>query len=291
MLEGVHTAIITPFRDDEQQSVDFGALEKLVAFQIDNGVNGIVPVGTTGESPTLDFDEHHAVIECVVKAAAGRVKVIAGTGGNSTREALELTEHAKAAGADATLQVTPYYNRPTARGLIDHFARLADVGLPTMLYHVPGRTGLPIGLDVVRELANHPQVVAIKEAGGDVNRVNRILDTCDIEVLSGDDPLTLPMMICGAVGVVSVASNIIPAAVSNMVSCARQGMWDEAAAIHRQYVRFFNGMFTETNPIPVKTAAARMGLCQLQLRPPMSEMGSESLTQLEQLLNDFNLLS
>jgi 4-hydroxy-tetrahydrodipicolinate synthase len=208
MFEGAYTAIVTPFNRDG--SVDYDRLRALIDWQIAEGVDGLVPVGTTGESPTVDYKEHERIIEVTIEAARRRVKVIAGTGANSTAEALELTRHAKDAGADGTLQVTPYYNKPNSTGLLRHFSAVADLGLPTVLYNVPGRTSKEIPIEVVVELAKHPKIVAIKEAGGSVDRVSQIVSRCKITVLSGDDSLTLPMMAVGAVGVISVASNRAP---------------------------------------------------------------------------------
>ena len=192
MYEGAYTAIVTPF--NRNGSVDFDKLRDLIELQIQGGIDGIVPVGTTGESPTLDVHEHEKVIETAIQVANKRIKVIAGTGANSTAEALELTRHAKAAGADATLQVTPYYNKPNQTGLIRHFSAVADLGLPTVLYNIPGRSGREIAVETVVELAKHPKIVALKEAGGSVDRVSQVATRCSIEILSGDDSLTLPMM-------------------------------------------------------------------------------------------------
>lgn len=287
MFAGVYTAIVTPFAKDG--SVDYARLRALIEFQLAGGVAGIVPVGTTGESPTLDFDEHHKVIEETVRAVNGRAKVIAGTGGNATSEALELTRHARAAGADATLQVTPYYNKPNALGLMRHFSAVADVGLPVMLYNVPGRSGREIPLEVVVELAQHPQVVAIKEAAGSVDRVSQILTRCALDVLSGDDSLTLPMMAVGAKGVVSVASNVAPKPVSEMVAHALAGRWDEARVLHLQYYQLFVDLFIDTNPIPVKTALALMGRIEEVFRLPMCETSEANRARLRALLQKLNL--
>ena len=221
MFKGAYTALATPFRPDG--SVDFAKLREMVDFQISGGIDGLVPVGTTGESPTLDMDEHVDVVRAVVEAAAGRVKVVAGTGGNSTAEALELTQKALDAGADGTLQVTPYYNTPTQAGLVRHFSAVADLGLPVILYNVPGRAGCEIAIATIAELARHPKVVSVKEAAGSVDRVSRIKDACEIDVLSGDDALTLPMMSVGACGVISVASNVAPKAVADLVHAAAAG--------------------------------------------------------------------
>ncbi|MEA2068213.1 MAG: 4-hydroxy-tetrahydrodipicolinate synthase, partial [Verrucomicrobiota bacterium] len=198
---GVYTALVTPFNEDG--SVDFQGLEALVEFNIVGGVEGIVPVGTTGESPTLRTDEHLKVIETVTRRAAGRCKIIAGTGANSTAEAVELTEAAKAFGIDGTLQVTPYYNKPNTAGLVQHFAAVADIGVPVVLYNVPGRSAIEIPLEVVAELAQHPDVVSVKEAAGSVERVTQIKELCDLEVMSGDDALAVPMIKAGACGVIS----------------------------------------------------------------------------------------
>jgi 4-hydroxy-tetrahydrodipicolinate synthase len=270
MLQGAHTAIVTPFRKDG--SVDYPRYRELIEFQIENGIDGIVPVGTTGESPTLNNDEHMKVIEETLKAVHGRALVIAGTGANSTAEAVELTTLAKELGVDATLQVTPYYNKPNQEGLYRHFSMIADIGLPVVLYNVPGRTSREIAIETVARLANHPNVVAVKEAGGKVERVKQILDACDLEVLSGDDALALPMMRDGAIGVISVASNVIPSVVASLVHTALEGKWDEAQLLHNQYVKLFDSMFVDTNPIPVKAALAMMNKIEEVYRLPLCEM-------------------
>ena len=232
-MQGVYTALVTPF---SQGAVDFGKLKELVEFQIAGGVDGIVPVGTTGESPTLSFEEHMKVIEVTIETAKKRCQIVAGTGANSTSEAIELTRHAKNAGADATLQVTPYYNKPTQEGLYRHFATVADqTGLPVVLYNVPGRCGVPIAVETIARLSKNPLIVAVKEAGGSVERVSAILDVCDITVLSGDDMLTVPMMAVGATGIISVASNLIPAELKAMVSAAAAGDMDKAMKLHKKY--------------------------------------------------------
>ena len=212
---GTYTALVTPFKNGE---VDYGTLKNLVKIQVDAGVEGLVPVGTTGESPTLSVDEHLKVIETVVNTASGTCSVIAGTGANSTSEAVHLTKMAKKAGADATLQVTPYYNKPTQEGLYRHFSTVADeCGLPVVLYNVPGRSGIPIPIDVIKRLSSNPLIQCVKEAGGSVDRVSAIKDISDIAILSGDDALLVPMMAVGAVGVISLASNLIPEKVKTLV--------------------------------------------------------------------------
>ncbi|MFT5126860.1 MAG: 4-hydroxy-tetrahydrodipicolinate synthase [Rhodothermales bacterium] len=277
ILSGCYTALVTPFHDG---AVCHSTLAKLVESQIAGGVDGIVPVGTTGESPTLSVAEHEAVIATVVETVAGRCQVIAGTGGNSTAEALELTQHAKSVGADATLQVTPYYNKPSQEGLYRHFATIADVGLPVVLYNVPGRSAIPIDVATVARLSAHPHVVAVKEAGGSVDRVSQIRQECDICVLSGDDPLTLPMMVLGAKGVISVASNIVPAAVTQLTHLALAGDFIGAAEIHFRYYDLFRTMFIDTNPVPVKAAAAALGMVEASYRLPICAMDDQKLQEM-----------
>jgi 4-hydroxy-tetrahydrodipicolinate synthase len=269
-FSGVYTALVTPFTANG--AVDFQTLEALVEFQIAGGVDGIVPVGTTGESPTLRTDEHLKVIETVVAQAAGRCKIIAGTGANSTAEAIELTEAAKAFGVDGTLQVTPYYNKPNNSGLVQHFAAVANIGVPVVLYNVPGRSAREIPLEVVAELAQHPDIVSVKEAAGSVDRVSAIKDICDIEVVSGDDALALPMIAVGACGVISVASNIMPAKVVALIHAALAGDFETARSLHLKYHRLFGNLFIDTNPIPIKAAMAMKGLIEETYRLPMCSM-------------------
>lgn len=288
MFTGAYTAIVTPF--DTAGHVDYTKFRDLIALQAEAGIDGIVPVGTTGESPTLDYDEHNKVIEVAVDAARGRMKVIAGTGGNSTAEALELTRHAIQAGADGTLQVTPYYNKPSQEGLYRHFVAVAELGLPVVLYNVPGRTSREIDVATIVRLAQHPMVVAVKEAGGSVERVSQILRRCEIIVLSGDDSLTLPMMAVGAKGVISVASNVIPAAVAEMVHEALEGRWEDARQLHRRYYPLFNDLFLDTNPIPVKTVMAMMGLIEETFRLPLCETSSSVKSRLADCLKEIGLM-
>lgn len=288
MWEGAYTAIITPF--NRSGDVDYGKLRELVERQIAAGIDGLVPVGTTGESPTLDYAEHNRVIEVCVEAARGRVKIIAGTGANSTREALELTQHAKDCGADATLQVTPYYNKPNQQGLIRHFTAVADLGLPTVLYNIPGRTSRELDIATVVELAKHPNIVAIKEAGGSVDRVSQIVTRTKLTVLSGDDSLTLPMMAVGGKGVISVASNVAPQAVADMVHAALRGDWAKAQALHLKYYRLFTDLFLDTNPIPVKAAMAMMGLAEEVYRLPLCETTPAIKQKVAETLRALDLL-
>ncbi|OGV63969.1 MAG: 4-hydroxy-tetrahydrodipicolinate synthase [Lentisphaerae bacterium RIFOXYA12_FULL_48_11] len=270
MFKGAYTAIVTPFNKDG--SVDFGNLRDLIDMQARAGIDGIVPVGTTGESPTLDYGEHSRVIEFTIDACRGRMKVIAGTGANSTSEAVDLTRRAMDAGADGTLQVTPYYNKPNQEGLVRHFSAIADLGLPVVLYNVPGRTSREISVETIMRLSLHPKIVAVKEAGGSVDRVSDILSRCRITVLSGDDMLMLPMMAVGAKGIISVASNVIPEAVAKIAHLALKEKWDMARKLHLKYYKFFCDLFIDTNPIPVKAAMAMLGLTREIYRLPLCPM-------------------
>ncbi len=288
MFEGTYTAIVTPFT--RKGEVDYDALGRLIDAQIEGGVDGLVPVGTTGESPTLDMSEHNRVIEYTVERAAKRIKIIAGTGANSTTEALELTAHAKEAGADGCLQVTPYYNKPSQNGLIQHFTAVADLGLPVVLYNIPGRTSRELTLETVVELSKHPSIVAIKEAAGDVDRVSQYVGACDITVLSGDDGLTLPMMVVGGVGVISVAANVAPKQVADMVHAALDARWEEARALHRQLHPLFTDLFIDTNPVPVKAALAMMGRMEEVYRLPLCAMTDAQKEKLRETLAHVKLL-
>lgn len=289
MFEGAYTALITPFTADGQ--LDLTPFKALIEEQIKAGISGIVPVGTTGESPTLNIAEHKQVIETAVETASGRVKVIAGTGGNSTSEALELTKHAKEAGADASLQVTPYYNKPNQEGLTQHFLKLADVGLPIVLYNVPGRSARELDVSTVARCFEHPNIVAVKEASGDAGRVSQYKQLCDIEVLSGDDPLTLPMMSVGAIGVISVASNVIPGPVAQMVQHALDGKWPQAQALHHQYHPLFEAVLKlDTNPIPVKTAWALIHKVDPIFRLPLCGMSDAGISAMKGCLHKLDLV-
>ncbi|MDR2849898.1 MAG: 4-hydroxy-tetrahydrodipicolinate synthase [Verrucomicrobiota bacterium] len=287
-LTGTFTALVTPFNEDG--SVDYSALRALVHWQIENGVDGLVPTGSTGESPTLDVHDHISVISAVAEAAAGKVKVIAGTGSNATAEAVALTRDILRAGVDATLQITPYYNKPNAEGLFRHFSAVADLGLPVVLYNVPGRTGREIPLDVVARLAANPNIAAIKEAAGSVERVNAIRNACELPILSGDDSLALPMISVGACGVISVASNVIPREVSALVRHALSGDFVSARELHRLFYPLFRDLFIDTNPIPVKTALALLGRIGPAFRLPLCEPSDGVREQLCRTLRSLNLL-
>ena len=288
LLQGVYTALVTPFKNGQ---VDWKAFEALLEAQIAGKVAGVVPVGTTGESPTLSNEEHIEVIARTVEIINGRCQVIAGSGANSTEEAVYLTREAKAAGADATLQVTPYYNKPTQEGIYRHFSTVADkTGLPVVLYNVPGRAGVPIGTDTIARLASNPLMVAVKEAGGSVDRVSEILDLCDITVLSGDDSLTLPMMSVGAKGIISVASNLIPGELSEMVDLALKGDFASALALHRKYYPLFRNLFIESNPIPVKAAMGMTGAITPEYRLPLCEISAAHAETVKQTLINCGIL-
>lgn len=287
-LRGTYTAIVTPFM--RNGDVDWARLRDLIEWQIASGVDGLVPVGTTGESPTLSMEEHARVIEETIAAVAGRCRVMAGTGANATNEALELTRLARDAGADATLQVTPYYNRPTSAGLIAHFSAVAELGLPVVLYNVPGRTSREIPMEVVLELAKHPGVIGIKEAAGNVDRVSRISRECDLAVLSGDDALALPMIAVGARGLISVASNVAPTEVVALVRAALDGRFHEARERHLRLHPLFSALFIETNPIPVKAALAMMGRIEEAYRLPLCAMEPANRRMLESVLRSLELI-
>lgn len=293
MFAGTHTAIVTPFRNGQ---IDEAALRKLVDYQFAGGVQGVVPCGTTGESPTLDYDEHERVIQLTVEYTAGRGIVMAGTGSNSTREAVEMTQEAEAAGANAALLVAPYYNKPTQEGLFRHFKAIADnTKLPIMLYSIPGRCGIEIAVDTVVRLAEAcPNIRAIKEAGGNADRVSqmKMLLPAEFEILSGDDSLTLPFMSVGGVGVVSVAGNLIPAEMNKMVQAALAGRWAEAQSIHAQFNPLFSAFLKlSTNPIPIKTALALKGICDAELRLPMCELGEAQVKELRQTMISVGILA
>jgi len=288
MFRGTYTALVTPF--DDRGEVDYAALRRLIEAQASAGIDGIVPVGTTGESPSLNVEEHIKVIEETIDACAGKMKVIAGTGANSTSEAMELTRKAMEAGADATLQVTPYYNKPSQEGLYRHFSAVAELGLPVILYNVPGRTSREIAVETIARLSGNRNIVAVKEAGGSVDRVSAILASCDICVLSGDDALTLPMMSVGAQGVISVASNVAPEGVVRMVRMAMDGRWADALELHRKYYALFCDLFIDTNPVPVKTAMAMMGLINESLRLPLCSMSDPMKQKLAVTLRKLGLV-
>ena len=288
---GTYTAIATPFR---RGTIDETALERLVRMQIKAGVDGIVPVGTTGESPTVGYDEHVRLIALTVKFVAGRVKVLAGTGANSTTEAIYLTQQAEKVGADGSLQVAPYYNKPTQEGLFQHFHAVArSTKLPIVLYSIPGRCGVEIGVDTVNRLAHDSvNIVGIKEAGGNPDRVSQLRAALGpkFAVLSGDDSLTLPFMAVGAHGVISVASNVIPREVAHMVRAFALGKPGVALKLHERFYPLFKDLFLETNPVPVKAALAMMGLIEEEYRLPLVPMAAGNRDRLRKTLRACGVL-
>jgi len=293
MFTGAYTALVTPFTKDGK--VDELRLRELVENQIRGGIDGLVPCGTTGESPTLSHEEHNHVIELVVRLVAGRCKVIAGTGSNSTDEAIFMTQHAAKVGADATLQVAPYYNKPSQLGLYAHFRTIAEQGgLPVIIYNIPGRTGVDVSNETLAKLRRDvpDKIVGLKESTGNVDRVSQIRTLVDREyaILSGDDSLTLPMMSVGAVGVISVAANVMPREVTDMVHAALKGDYERAGRIHAKLFPLFKDLFVETNPVPVKAALAMMSQVEETYRLPLVPMSDANRTQLKKTLQGLGLV-
>lgn len=290
MFTGAMVALVTPFHDGK---VDFETLDELVDFQLDNGIDAIVPVGTTGECPTLSHEEHKAVVERVVKRVAGATRVIAGAGSNSTAEAIELSAYAKKIGADATLQVCPYYNKPTQEGFYQHFTAIAnEVDLPIVLYNIPGRCGAGLTPETVARLNEHDNIVAIKEATGSLDQASEIAMRCDITILSGDDSLTLPLASIGGKGVISVVANIVPADVKAMTDLILEGDLVKARQWHRKLFALSKNMLTlATNPIPIKAAMAMMDMCSEELRLPMTPLEDAKKAALHKTLENYGLLS
>ena len=291
MFTGTYTAIVTPFKNG---NLDEAALERLVRVEVNAGVDGIVPVGTTGESPTVNYEEHVHIIRLSVKFARGKIKVLAGTGGNSTSEAIYLTEHAEKAGADGSLQVAPYYNKPTQEGLFQHFREVArHTRLPIVLYSIPSRCGIEIGVDTVKRLAQECKtIIGIKEAGGSPDRVSQLRAGLGprFDILSGDDSLTLPFMALGAQGVVSVASNVIPREVARMVNAFAGGKYRAALKLHQQWYPLFKDLFIETNPVPVKAALAMMGQIEEEYRLPLVPMSAKNRQTLRATMRTCRIL-
>lgn len=285
MFSGAFTALVTPFRNGE---VDVEALESLVEFQIENGIHGLVPCGTTGESPTLSESEDRLVIETVVRISNGRVPIIAGTGSNNTESAIKYTKMAEDAGANGSLQVSPYYNKPTQEGLYRHFATIAEnTELPLVLYNIPGRTSVAIEPETIARLAEDvPNIVGVKEATLSTGIAGEIKRLCgdEFDVLSGDDPMTLPIMALGGSGVIGVTSNIAPGIFSDMVNALMEGDFERGRNIHYQLLPLFKALFVQTNPIPVKTAASLLGLCSDEMRLPLVPMSGDALRDLEEAL-------
>ncbi len=286
-LEGSMVAIVTPFADG---AVDYDAFGRLIDFQIENGTVGIVPCGTTGESPTLSHAEHDKVIEFTVDKVAGRAVVIAGTGSNSTAEAVRLTKHAKSAGADACLIVNPYYNKPPQRGMFGHIEKIADCDLPIVLYNIPGRSSIELAAETIAEMYEKIElVVAVKEATGKLDMASAIAASCDITILSGDDSLTLPIFAVGGSGVISVLANILPAEVRKLCDLVEAQNMHDACTQHLKLFPLFRDMFVETNPIPIKAAMAWAGLCKEDVRLPLVPLADSYRPALMKLLKDFNI--
>ncbi len=292
MFRGLFTAIVTPFNEDE--SVDEQTLKNLIDFNIANGVTGIVPCGTTGESPTLSHDEHDRVIELTVEHVNGRVPVIGGTGSNSTREAIRLSQHAEAAGVDAVLLVNPYYNKPTQEGLYRHFRAVAEsVNIPAIVYNIKGRTGVNVETDTLTRLINDcPNIAGVKEASGDIKQIKEVIArrTNGFSVLSGDDNITLELIKAGGDGVISVASNFIPDKMCALVKLALAGNFAEAEKLDKELAPLFAAEFVETNPIPIKYMLALKGMCQEVYRLPMCELRPQSKEKVQSVLAGMGLM-
>lgn len=288
MFEGVYTAIVTPFNKDG--SLDIGSLEGLIEFQIENNISGIVPVGTTGESPTLTVKEHIKVVEHTCKTVNGRVKVIAGTGSNNTDEAIELTSLAKASGADATLQVAPYYNKPTQEGIFRHYKKIAEeVDLPLIVYNIPARTGRNIEVNTMTRLAELPNITAVKEASGSIAQIMEVIEKTpdDFDVLSGDDAITLPLMAAGGTGLISVASNLYPGLMIDLVKYGLDGDFEGMRKLNKKLMPMFRMMSIEQNPLPIKAALAINGYINEVYRLPLCELRPENKEILIGFLKEF----
>lgn len=289
MFTGSFPALVTPFKDNFD--IDFDAYGRLIDRQLEAGTHGIVPCGCTGEAATLTHDEQKQLLKFAVERVAGRVPVIGGTGSNNTREAIDLTRFAKEAGCDGALIITPYYNKPTAPGQIAHYTAIAQaVDIPIMLYNVPGRTACKLEPEVIAELSKVPNIVSVKEACGSVDQVTQIIGLCDINVMSGDDSLTLPMIAVGATGVVSVAANVVPAEMAQLCNAANSGDYAKAREIHFRLAPLFKALFIETNPLPVKAALAQMGLIKNVLRLPLTPMSDAGQAKLTPVLKQIGLL-
>ncbi|MBL7215902.1 MAG: 4-hydroxy-tetrahydrodipicolinate synthase [Phycisphaerae bacterium] len=290
MFSGTLVALITPFSDGQ---VDFETLTELVEFHLESGTDGLVPVGTTGESPTLSYEEHKQVIKRVVEVAGGKIPVVAGTGSNSTAEAIELTAYAKKVGADASLQVAPYYNKPTQEGFYEHFKAIAEeVDLPMVLYNIPGRCGgCGLTAETIARLAELENVVAVKEASGRLDQASEIAMRCDLTILSGDDSLTLPLASVGGKGVISVVANIVPTDVKAMTDLILEGDFVSARKWHRKLFALSKNMLTlATNPIPIKAAMAMLNMASDEMRLPMTNLNEQLEAVLQQTLKDYGLL-
>jgi len=290
MFKGAMVAIVTPFKDGK---VDEKGLRSLIEFQIENGTQGIVPCGTTGESATLSHAEHERVIEITIEAVAKRVPVIAGTGSNNTSEAVRLTKHAEKAGADAALLITPYYNKPTQEGMYQHYLKVAEeTSLPLLLYNVPGRTSINLLPDTCARLSRIKNIVGIKEASGSLQQISDVIKLCPetFSVLSGDDFVTFPLLAVGGKGVISVTANVVPGDVANLCNSFEKEDYEKARRLHYKLLPLNNAMFFETNPIPVKTALGLMGKISPELRLPLSPMSAANLEKLRKVMQEYGLI-
>jgi len=284
MFEGVLPAIITPFQRNQAADLDEAGLRDNIEFLVSQGIHGIVPCGSTGESATLSFDEHEKVIEITIETVKGKIPVLAGTGSNNTAEAVRLTRAAKDAGADGVLVISPYYNKPNRSGLIKHYTKLADLDIPVVMYNVPGRTGQNMEPDLVAELAKHENIVGIKEASGNISQISQIIEMTldeDFGVISGDDNMTLPIMALGGSGVISVAANVEPARMVSMNDAFCEGDLQQALDLHFELSPLFRAMFIDTNPIPVKKAVELMGRAGGPVRLPLDELSAEKTSKLK----------
>lgn len=291
MLHGILPAIITPFQNTESRELDLDGLRDNINRLLESGIHGVVPCGSTGESATLNFEEHELVISETVDVVNGRVPVIAGTGSNSTDEALRLSRSAKDAGVDGVLVISPYYNKPNRPGLIKHYTRLADLQIPVIMYNVPGRTGQNLPPDLVIELAQHPYIAGIKEASGDISQVSAIIEgtrDTDFVVISGDDGMTLPMLALGGDGVISVAANLEPSLMVEMYEQFMSGNLDTARDLHYRLSPLFRAMFIDTNPVPVKTAVRLRGMAAGPFRLPLDDMEDEKVQALREVISTYD---
>ena len=291
MFEGILPAIITPFLRNPSMDLDIEGLRSNISFLVDSGVDGIVPCGSTGESATLSFEEHEKVIEVTLEEVNGRVPVLAGTGSNNTTEALKLTKAARDLGVEGVLAISPYYNKPNRAGLIRHYQALADCDIPVVMYNVPGRTGQNLLPQWVAELASYPNIVAIKEASGDINQISQVIELTrdeDFSVISGDDNMTLPMMSLGAVGVISVSANIVPRQMIDLYQAFLKGDYEKARKMHFSLSPLIRALFAESNPIPVKKAVEMRGMAGGPVRLPLADAGKETVELLHKVLAQYD---
>jgi 4-hydroxy-tetrahydrodipicolinate synthase len=287
MFEGVLPAIITPFKRNPAMSLDVSGLEKNIGFLLSCGIHGIVPCGSTGESATLTFEEHEKVIKVTVDMVNGKIPVLAGTGSNNTAEAIRLTKAAKDTGADGVLVISPYYNKPNRAGLVKHYTKIADLDIPVVIYNVPGRTGQNLEPDLIAELAQHPNIVGVKEASGNIGQISRIIEETqdeDFAVISGDDNITLPIMALGGAGVISVAANVDPKRMVAMYDALQHGDMQKALVLNFALSPLFRSMFIDTNPIPVKKAVELRGMAGGPVRLPLDELDAKKTEQLKKVL-------